>query len=509
MTSNENLFARFREHWPTDLSKPLLHIPDGSSFSYAEADRRASQIANYLKDLGLTKGDRLTSLVEKSPAALFLYLGCLKAGVTYHPMNTGYNKSEIAHMLADASPTLIVCDPQLEPVIELAVSGINVPKILTLDKEGAGGLTKNTRAYPDNTSIAHCKADDIAALLYSSGTTGKPKGIMLTHKNLSSNATALSKAWGFTPKDILLHALPIYHVHGLFIALGPVLMTGSTILWLEKFNTQSVIQSLRNCSVMMGVPTYYTRLLDSGLVDFDQLRSMRLFISGSAPLRRETFQEFKTRSGHTILERYGMTETGINTSNPLLGRRQAGTVGQALPGVTVRVVDENGKILMPGETGNLQVKGENVFAGYWNMSEKTSEDFTSDGFFNTGDIANIDEQGYVSIVGRSKDMIISGGLNIYPREIELVIDEIPEIIESAVIGIPDHDFGEIVIAVVVAETKNIKAVDIVNQCKSKLAKFKSPKYVSFVEELPRNAMGKVQKNLLRKQIGSDQTDKST
>ena len=501
MNDNENLFAHFYKNFPTDLSSPLLLTPEGQNISYAEANSAASKIANHLKDLGANKGDRISVLVEKSVENLFLYLGCLKSGLVYHPMNIGYQVAEISYMLEDAAPTIIICSKKHRAIVESLPPAKKAKAILTLEQDGTGTLLEGSSTSSENTEISKCDAKDIAALLYSSGTTGKPKGIMLSHKNLSSNAKALSKAWGFSNEDRLLHVLPIYHVHGLFIALGPVLLTGASMSWHNRFDVDSVLRSLTECTVMMGVPTYYTRLLDNPKLDPEYCKNMRVFICGSAPLLPETFKEFEIRTGHTILERYGMTETGINTSNPLVGKRIAGSVGQALPGTKAQIVDDAGKVVRPGETGNLQVKGDNVFSGYWKMPEKTAEDFTSDGFFNTGDKAIINKQGYISIVGRSKDMIISGGLNIYPREIELVIDQIPGIIESAVIGTTDHDFGEKVVAVVACKDKSINAAQVIQICKSKLASFKSPKVVHFVDELPRNAMGKVQKNILRTRYG--------
>jgi len=342
-------------------------------------------------------------------------------------------------------------------------------------------------------------ATDLAALVYSSGTTGRPKGIMLSHRNLVENVSVLVDYWGFGPDDCLLHALPIFHVHGLFVALGCVLMTGSSMRWLKSFNVAAVMQNLPHCTVMMGVPTYYSRLLAEPAFNAPSCARMRLFISGSAPLLADTFFEFERRTGHTILERYGMTETGMNTSNPLHGERRAGTVGLPLPGVTVRICDADNRELGVNEVGALQVRGANVFSGYWKLPAQTAQDFTADGFFNTGDQALVDEDGYVSIVGRSRDMVISGGLNVYPKEIELLIDELPGVKESAVIGLPDADFGEVVVAVVVlVEGATLSAEWIRDAIRDRVANFKVPKKVLFIDELPRNAMGKVQKDLLRK-----------
>jgi malonyl-CoA/methylmalonyl-CoA synthetase len=345
--------------------------------------------------------------------------------------------------------------------------------------------------------------DDLAALLYSSGTTGRPKGIMLSHGNLADNGKTLVDIWGFGSADRLLHALPVFHVHGLFVAIHCVLLSGASMRWLEKFDAPQVIGLLPECTVMMGVPTFYTRLLAEDSFAADCCTNMRLFISGSAPLLVETFDEFRGRTGHTIIERYGMTETNMNTSNPLQGERRAGTVGLPLPGVDVRVVDDKGEPVPTGETGDLQVRGGNVFQGYWRMPEKTREDFTDDGFFNTGDKATISADGYVAIVGRAKDLIISGGLNIYPKEIEQLLDDVEGVVESAVIGIPHADFGEAVVAVIVPTAGGeLDEQAIIEFSKGKIANFKVPKRVVFVDELPRNAMGKVQKNVLRDRYGS-------
>jgi malonyl-CoA/methylmalonyl-CoA synthetase len=369
--------------------------------------------------------------------------------------------------------------------------------VLTLDADGSGSLMRQAAGASPDIDTVRCKGTDMAALLYSSGTTGQPKGIVLCHDNLRKNAETLVDVWGFSAADRLLHMLPIYHMHGLFVAVSCVLMSGSSMVWHSGFNAEAAIAALPECTVMMGVPTFYTRLLANPDFTRECCANIRLFISGSAPLLAETFVEFQARSGHTILERYGMTETGMNTSNPLHGERRAGTVGPALPGVTARVVDGSGNPIAAGSTGNLQVRGPNVFPGYWHMPEKTAEDFTADGFFNTGDIAVIDTDGYISIVGRAKDMVITGGLNVYPKEIELVIDDMVNVKESAVIGVPDADFGEAVVAVIVANGSAPTAEEVVAHCKTQLASFKVPKRVEVIDALPRNAMGKVQKNLLR------------
>jgi malonyl-CoA/methylmalonyl-CoA synthetase len=502
MTDNANLYAHFQERFPADLNTQLLLTAEGRSVTYAEADQASARIANTLVQLGTAPGDRVTVQVEKSAENLFLYLACLRAGLVYHPLNTAYKASELKYFLGNAEPTIVVCGNDALATMESIVSENPVTALLTLDADGSGSLMDQAAGATSEADVAHCKGTDMAALLYSSGTTGQPKGIMLSHDNLRKNAETLVEAWGFSASDRLLHMLPIYHVHGLFIAVSCVLMSGASMVWHSGFSDQAAVAALPECTVMMGVPTFYTRLLANPDFGPACCGNMRLFISGSAPLLAETFVEFQTRSGHTILERYGMTETGMNTSNPLHGERRAGTVGPALPDVTARAVGEDGEVVAVGETGNLQVKGPNVFPGYWRMPDKTAEDFTADGFFNTGDKATIDADGYVSIVGRAKDMVITGGLNVYPKEIELVIDDMAGIKESAVIGVPHADFGEAVVAVIVPDRqvstgKTPTAEEVIAHCKTQLANFKVPKRVELIDALPRNAMSKVQKNRLR------------
>jgi malonyl-CoA/methylmalonyl-CoA synthetase len=504
MTDNANLFAHFQQHFPADLDTQLLLDADGCNVSYAAADQASARIANSLLQLGAEPGDRITVQVEKSTENLFLYLACLRAGLVYHPLNPAYKASELTYFLGNAEPTIVICGrASLAPMKTLLPPNV-VKAILTLDADGSGTLMERAAAASTQADVAQCEGTDMAALLYSSGTTGQPKGIMLSHDNLRKNVETLVKAWGFSASDRLLHMLPIYHAHGLFVGIGCVLMSGASLVWHSSFNDKAAIAALPYCTTMMGVPTFYTRLLANPDFGPQCCANIRLFVSGSAPLLAETFVEFQTRTGHTILERYGMTETGMNTSNPLHGERRAGTVGPALPGVTARVVDQAGEPLAEGEPGNLQLKGPNVFAGYWRMPEKTAEDFTADGFFNTGDKATIDADGYVSIVGRAKDMVITGGLNVYPKEVELVIDDMTGIKESAVIGVPHADFGEAVVAVIVLDDKTSaekapSAAEIIAYCKAQLANFKVPKRVELIDALPRNAMGKVQKNLLRQE----------
>ncbi len=507
MTDNANLYAQFQKHFPKDLSAPLLLCADGRQVTYVEAVTASARIANTLLEQGAKPGDRITVQVDKSTENLFLYLACLRSGLVYHPLNTAYTASELSYFLSNAEPSIVVCGTDAVERVEAALAANDtndhkVKVLLTLNADGSGSLMARAEHASVEAEIAQSKGSDMAALLYSSGTTGRPKGIMLSHDNLRHNAQTLVDLWGFSAADRLLHALPIYHVHGLFVALGCVLMSGASMVWHSSFNAEAAVAAMPGCTAMMGVPTFYTRLLANPNFDAECCSTMRLFISGSAPLLTETFDTFKARTGHTILERYGMTETGMNTSNPLKGERRAGTVGPPLPCVSVRVVDELGETLAAGETGNLQVQGPNVFPGYWRMPEKTAEDFTDDGFFNTGDKAMVDELGYVSIVGRAKDLIICGGLNVYPKEVEQVVDDMQGVKESAVIGVAHADFGEAVCAVIIADGTPPAKEEVIAHCKTLLANFKVPKRVEVIETLPRNAMGKVQKNLLREQFAT-------
>lgn len=499
-TANYNLYHHFDAQFERYADKELLRTDSERSLTYADVDRESARLARYLTDLGVETGDRVSVQVEKSPEALYLYLACLRGGFVFHPLNTAYQAGELAFFLGNAEPSVFVCDPTgISGNMALATAA-GVDHVLSLDANGAGTLIEQSQDCIAEFAPVTSERDDLAALLYSSGTTGVPKGIMLTHNNLLANTRSLVGAWGFTDADRLLHALPIFHVHGLFVAIGCVLMSGASMRWLAAYKASSVLGFIPECTVMMGVPTYYTRLLAEQDLSTDLCANMRLFISGSAPLLEETFQEFETRTGHCILERYGMSETNMNTSNPLDGARKPGTVGPPLPGVEVRIVDDDGKPAPATEIGNLQVQGDNVFLGYWKLPEKTAEDFTDDGWFNTGDKGRIGEDGYVSIIGRSKDMVITGSLNVYPKEVELFIDDLPGVKESAVIGVPHADFGEGVVAVVVAEAKaDLAEADIIAATAKELANFKVPKRVMFVDELPRNTMAKVQKNLLREE----------
>ncbi len=495
---NYNLYQHFQQQITRQADKVLLLTDTDQAYSYADIERESARLARFLTDLGIEPGDRISVQVPKSPQAMCLYLACLRGGFVFHPLNTGYRVGELQYFLENAEPALVVCDGSGVETMQALVDATGISHLLTLDAKGEGSLIDQSRGCEADFGVVARGADDLAALLYSSGTTGVPKGIMLTHNNLLCNAEALVEAWGFSDRDVLLHALPIFHVHGLFVALGCVLLSGASMRWMAGFNAAQAIGYLPECTVMMGVPTYYTRLLAAEDFTKETVGNIRLFVSGSAPLLEETFAEFEARTGHCILERYGMTETNMNTSNPLQGARKPGTVGLPLPGVEVRIMDDRDNAVAIGEIGNLQIRGANVFKGYWKMAEKTAEDFTDDGFFDTGDKGRISEDGYVSIVGRAKDMVITGGLNVYPKEIELLIDDLPGVKESAVIGLPHADFGEGIVAVVVLEPgTNLAEADVIGPIKENLANFKVPKRVVFVDELPRNTMGKVQKNLLR------------
>ena len=498
MHENHNLYARFHEVFKQRLNQTLLVTDAGDEYRYADMESESARLARFLAATGVVPGDRISVQVAKTPQALCLYLACLRGGFVFHPLNTGYKAGELEYFFADAEPAVVVCDSANLDMIGPLVKQLSIPRLFTLDGDGSGTLMEQSRNTDDDPVIVRRDKHDMAALLYSSGTTGKPKGIVLTHNNLYASAGTLVQAWGFTEDDILLHALPLYHVHGLFVALGCVLLSGATMRWLPAFDAGKVIDLLPQCTAMMGVPTYYTRLLASEGFTGETAAHMRLFISGSAPLLEETFHAFEDRIGHPILERYGTSETNMNTSNPLSGERRPGSVGPPLPGVEVRICDAAGTVLPHGEIGNIQVRGENVFREYWRMPEKTAEDFTEDGFFNTGDLGVIDEDGYVSIVGRSKDLIITGGLNVYPAEVEGIINDMAGVRESAVIGVPHPDFGEAVVAVVVcAPSAALNEGEVTAHAKDRLAGYKAPKRVAFVDELPRNTMGKVQKNLLR------------
>jgi malonyl-CoA/methylmalonyl-CoA synthetase len=501
---NENLYQVLQSRFPTDPEVPCLFLPDGRVVSYGMLQQESARFAGLLASLGVQAGDRVAVQVRKSPQALFLYLGCLRAGAVYLPLNDAYQRREIEYFLGDATPRVFVCRPQVRDLGDELAAQTGVTHVFDLDDHGGGGLAAAASAHPSSFATIPRRGDDLAAIIYTSGTTGRSKGAMLSHKNLAANAEVLHNYWRFQPGDVLLHMLPIFHVHGLFVATHCLLMNGSPMLFEPRFEAQRALLLLPQATVFMGVPTYYVRLLAETAFTRELCINMRLFISGSAPLLAETFNEFKRRTGHTILERYGMTEGGMFTSNPYHGERRAGTVGFPLPGVAIRLMDDEDQPVPVGEIGHIQVKGANVFRGYWQMPEKTAEEFTVDGFFRTGDLGKRDADDYILIVGRSKDLIITGGLNVYPKEIEEIIDAMPGVIESAVIGVAHADFGEAVTAAVVRQNNEAGAAlteaAIIKALKGNLANFKVPKRVHFVDDLPRNAMGKVQKNVLRQQF---------
>lgn len=492
-----HLFDAFRTRMPAP-GRLLMETDDGRSISYGGMLARSAQYAHALVQAGVQPGDRVAVQVEKTPEAMLLYLACLRAGAVFLPLNTAYTLPELDYFFRDAEPRLVVCDPEKAPAVQPLAASVGAAT-LTLGRDGQGTLTDRAKAQPTDFADVARKPDDLAAILYTSGTTGRSKGAMLSHENLASNARVLVEHWCFGADDVLIHALPIFHTHGLFVATNVILMAGAKMLFEQKFDPARVISLLPRATALMGVPTFYVRLLQQDGLTKDAASHMRLFISGSAPLLAETHNAWRERTGHAILERYGMTETNMNTSNPYDGERRAGTVGFPLPGVRLRIADpENAKPLAQGDIGMIEVKGPNVFAGYWRMPEKTKAEFRSDGFFITGDLGLIDADGYVHIVGRGKDLIISGGYNVYPKEIESEIDALEGVSESAVIGVAHPDFGEGVTAVVVRKPgSTISAADIADAIAGRLAKYKHPKQVIFVDELPRNTMGKVQKNVLR------------
>ena len=509
MTVNANLFCALRAAFPADLDTIAIETADGAPLYYTwrDLDRSTAMLANLLESLDLPPGARIGVQTEKSVEALMLYLAVLRAGFVYLPLNSAYQSAEIDYFIANAQPSVVVCSPRNFGWVSRLAFSAGTAHVFTLDESRGGSLLQRAAVQPDVHAPAPRAVDDLAAILYTSGTTGRSKGAMLSHGNLLSNAQVLKKAWGWrSPEqggDVLIHALPIFHVHGLFVASHGALLNGSKMIWFNKFEPRAVIARLPEASVFMGVPTLYVRLLGEPSLTREACAHMRLFISGSAPLLLETFEDFHVRTGHTILERYGMSETVMLTSNPYAlkdGFRRGGTVGFPLPGVGLRVVDDAGAACPTDEIGHIQVRGPNVFKGYWQMPEKTKEEFTADGWFKTGDVGRVDGQGYVTIVGRSKDLIISGGFNVYPAEVEGVLNDMAGVAESAVIGVPHGDFGEAVVAVVVARAGALPdGTALIGELKSRIANFKVPKRVFVVAELPRNAMGKVQKNLLREQ----------
>ncbi|WP_299818381.1 malonyl-CoA synthase [uncultured Jannaschia sp.] len=477
---------------------PFLHLPDGGALSCRDFDALSARLANALIAADLRPGDRLAAQIAKTPAALALYAACIRAGIVFLPLNTAYTDAELAYFIENSGARMVVCDPSRRDGIR-AVTQETGPRIETVDADGRGSLLDAAAGCPDRQDPVARGADDLAAFLYTSGTTGRSKGAMLTHANLVSNARTLAEHWRFSRDDVLLHALPIFHTHGLFVATNVTLAAGGSMIFLPGFDLDAIVRHLPRATTMMGVPTFYTRMLDDDRVTRDLVANMRLFVSGSAPLLAETHAAFEARTGHRILERYGMTETNMITSNPYEGERRAGTVGFPLPGVEIRIADpETGASVPEGEIGQIEVRGPNVFAGYWQMPEKTAAELRTDGFFVTGDLASRDADGYVSIVGRGKDLVISGGYNVYPKEIELVLDAQPGVRESAVIGVPHPDLGETPVGVLVPRCDTGPDLDRIQAAlRETLAGYKRPRALVVIDELPRNTMGKVQKNALR------------
>lgn len=507
-TSSGNLYAALRAAFPADLATCAVETDAGLCYSWQDLEDASAMVANLFEFLALPPGARIAVQVEKSVEALILYLATLRSGLVYLPLNTAYQRAEMEYFIGNATPAVVVCTGNNFGWVSKLAFQAGTSHVFTLNDDRTGSLLERASQFSRIHHVKPVQPDDLAAIIYTSGTTGRSKGAMLSHANLLSNALVLKKYWGWrTPQqggDVLIHALPIFHVHGLFVAIHGALLNGSKMIWLAKFDPKVVLEKLPLATVFMGVPTLYVRLLAEPGLDRFAVRSMRLFISGSAPLLMETFKDWQDRSGHTILERYGMSETVMLTSNPCLdtdGVRKGGTVGRPLPGVRLRIHDDAGTPVPAGDIGGIQVQGPAVFSGYWKMPEKTAEEFTPDGFFKTGDVGFVDDDGFVTIVGRSKDLIISGGYNVYPAEIEGYINGLTGVAESAVVGVPDPDFGEVGVAIVVAKKgATLESAAILSQLKATLANFKIPKRCVVVPELPRNAMGKVQKNLLRTQF---------
>lgn len=498
---SHNLYTHFHKAFAGHLAEVAIETDDARRWTFGDLHAQSAQMANWLLSLGLKPGDRVMVQVEKSVPALIFYLACLRAGVVYVPLNTAYQSAELAYFMENAEPSVFVADPSKAEGLRELAARIGVPHLVTLGADGQGSLIEATQGLSTDSAVHEAKQGDLAAILYTSGTTGRSKGAQLTHHNLASNALTLHKLWGWEPGDVLVHALPIFHVHGLFVACHCALLNASKMLWMGKFKPQQMLAWLPQATVFMGVPTLYVRLLQEAGLTPESCAHMRLFISGSAPLLTETFKEWQERTGHTILERYGMSETTMLTSNPYRaedGPRVGGTVGRPLPGVELRCMGEDGRACPTGEIGGIEVRGPNVFPGYWRMPEANAKEFTADGWFKTGDVGRIDAKGYVTIVGRSKDLIITGGYNVYPAEVEGYINDLPGVAESAVIGCPHADFGEGVVAVVVPQAgAQLDAADLTAAIKSQIAGFKVPKQLFIVDELPRNVMGKVQKKALR------------
>jgi malonyl-CoA/methylmalonyl-CoA synthetase len=489
----ENLYATLRDRFATSLDDPALRVPRGAVWTYRQLDLRSAQMSGALATFGVTPGDRVMVQVDKSPDAVALYLACLRSGAVFLPLNTAYTAAEVKFFVDDAEPAVVIARPD-------TLGGLDAP-VESLATDGTGSFAEACDAATPDHRVIDRSSDDIASMIYTSGTTGRSKGAMLTHENLRSNAVALHEIWAFRDDDVLLHTLPVFHVHGLFVALHCAMLGGNEIILLPRFDVDAVIEHLPEATVMMGVPTQYVRLLGDDRFGRRQCAGLRLFTSGSAPMTARVHEAFGERTGQRILERYGMTEAGMITSNPYDGERIAGTVGFPLPGVELRVADHTGDPLPAGATGVVEIRSPGLFAGYWRQPEKTSAEFRSDGWFITGDVGSVDDTGRLTLEGRAGDMIISGGYNVYPKEIELLLDEVPGVDESAVIGVPHPDLGEAVVAIVAADPDaDVGTVEaaMAAALDGALARFKHPKRYLFVDALPRNAMAKVQKATLRR-----------
>jgi malonyl-CoA/methylmalonyl-CoA synthetase len=496
-----NAYRHFADRFLCAPKRTFLEDDGGATTTYADLEQATARIAGLLAKLGLSRGARVAAQIDKSPQGVFLYLGVLRAGLCFLPLNTAYQETELAYFLRNAEPELVICRPDAAALFERLGQASKLRRVLTLDARGEGTLTEELKNIAPAVGIPTTSIDDPAVLIYTSGTTGRANGAVLTHGNLTSNADVLRDAWRITADDVLIHALPMFHVHGLFVALHPLLSAGARLLFHRKFDPKQVLAALPRATLLMGVPTFYTRLLAESDLSRERCAKMRLFVSGSAPLLDATFHAFAERTGQAILERYGMSEAGMITSNPYEGERRAGTVGNPLPGVSLRVVGEDGRELPRGQAGGIEIRGPNVFAGYLGMPDQTRHDFTADGYFKTGDVGILSDDAYVSIVGRSKDIVITGGYNVYPKEIELVLDAFPEVEESAVVGLPHDDLGESVTAVLVLRSGGaLTEMEAIARLKSTIASYKVPRRVHFVQELPRNAMGKVEKKRLREQL---------
>jgi len=477
---------------------PFLILQGDRIITHSLFLARAAQFAHVLTQIGAKTGDRVAVQIEKSADALAVYAACAQAGLIFLPLNTAYTPDEVSYFVQDSEATVFVCDPARQSELSAAAGQARVE---TLGANGSGSLAQKAKKFPEVYETVGRNGNDLAAFLYTSGTTGRSKGAMLSQENLLSNARTLTELWRFSDIDVLLHALPIFHTHGLFVATNVTLMAGGSMIFMPKFDLDTMLENIPKATSLMGVPTFYTRLLSDKRFTKSLCQNMRLFISGSAPLLADTHEAFEARTGHRILERYGMTETNMNTSNPYDGDRRAGTVGFPLPDVELKITGSKGETLEQGEVGLIEVRGPNVFKGYWKMPEKTREELREDGFFITGDLGELDANGYVKIVGRNKDLIISGGYNIYPKEVELVLDDVSGVLESAVIGVPHPDFGETVLGVLVGDSAEPLETDrIMDEVRGKLARFKHPAKLITMDELPRNTMGKVQKNVLREML---------